>query len=91
MKNVTILLLGILFFNLSTAQSVPPKREQKPAHWQASPNVVFIYADDLGYGDLSCYGATKINTPNLDKLAKQGIRFTNGIVLRLPVHPAVLH
>ena len=78
MKNVTILLLGILFFNLSTAQSVPPKREQKPAHWQASPNVVFIYADDLGYGDLSCYGATKINTPNLDKLAKQGIRFTNG-------------
>ncbi|MEJ7740258.1 MAG: arylsulfatase [Chitinophagaceae bacterium] len=44
---------------------------------QQKPNVVFIYADDLGYGDVSCYGATKINTPNLDKLAKQGIRFTN--------------
>lgn len=44
---------------------------------QQKPNVVFIYADDLGYGDLSCYGATKINTPNLDKLSKQGIRFTN--------------
>lgn len=43
---------------------------------QQQPNVVFIYADDLGYGDLSCYGATKIKTPNLDKLAKQGIRFT---------------
>lgn len=42
------------------------------------PNVIYIYADDLGYGDLSCYGATKINTPNLDKLAKKGIRFTNG-------------
>ena len=42
---------------------------------QQKPNVVFIYADDLGYGDLSCYGATKIHTPNLDKLAKQGIRF----------------
>ena len=41
------------------------------------PNVIFIYADDLGYGDLSCYGATKIKTPNLDKLASQGIRFTN--------------
>ncbi|MBS1753445.1 MAG: arylsulfatase [Bacteroidetes bacterium] len=41
------------------------------------PNVIIIYADDLGYGDLSCYGATKIHTPNLDKLAKQGLRFTN--------------
>ncbi|MEO5948759.1 MAG: arylsulfatase [Chitinophagaceae bacterium] len=44
---------------------------------QQKPNVVFIYADDLGYGDLSSYGATKINTPNLDKLAKHGLRFTN--------------
>ena len=43
----------------------------------SKPNVVFIYADDLGYGDLSSYGATKLNTPNLDKLANQGVRFTN--------------
>lgn len=42
------------------------------------PNVIFICADDLGYGDLSCYGATKINTPNLDRLAAEGIRFTDG-------------
>ena len=41
------------------------------------PNVILIYTDDLGYGDLSCYGANKINTPNLDKLASNGIRFTN--------------
>lgn len=41
------------------------------------PNVVLIYVDDLGYGDLSSYGATKIHTPNLDRLAKQGTRFTN--------------
>jgi arylsulfatase A len=47
------------------------------AKTQLKPNVIFIYADDLGYGDLSCYGATKIKTPNLDKLAMQGIRFTN--------------
>jgi arylsulfatase A len=41
------------------------------------PNLILIYADDLGYGDLSCYGATKMHTPNIDALAKSGIRFTN--------------
>ena len=41
------------------------------------PNVVFIYADDLGYGDVSCYGATKVQTPNIDRLASAGRRFTN--------------
>ncbi len=41
------------------------------------PNVIIIYADDLGYGDVSCYGATKIKTPNIDILARQGLRFTN--------------
>jgi len=44
---------------------------------QQKPNVVIIYADDLGYGDLSCYGATKLHTPNIDKLAKEGLRFTD--------------
>jgi arylsulfatase A-like enzyme len=41
------------------------------------PNVVVILADDIGYGDLSCYGATKVRTPNLDALAAQGMRFTD--------------
>lgn len=41
------------------------------------PNIVLIYADDVGYGDLSCYGATRVHTPNLDRLAGAGIRFTN--------------
>lgn len=45
---------------------------------QQKPNVVVIYIDDLGYGDLSCYGATKIATPNVDQIAKKGLRFTNG-------------
>jgi arylsulfatase A-like enzyme len=40
------------------------------------PNIVFILADDLGYGDLGCYGQTRIQTPHLDRLASQGIRFT---------------
>jgi arylsulfatase A len=41
------------------------------------PNVVVIFADDLGYGDLSCYGATKLKTPNIDRLASEGRRFTD--------------
>ena len=40
------------------------------------PNVVFILADDLGYGELGCYGQKKIRTPNIDRLASQGMRFT---------------
>ncbi|WP_070971068.1 sulfatase family protein [Vibrio sonorensis] len=42
------------------------------------PNVIIIYADDLGFGDLACYGANEIPTPNLDRLAKQGIKFHQG-------------
>ncbi len=44
---------------------------------QSKPNIVFILADDLGIGDIGSYGQTKISTPNLDKLAKQGMRFTH--------------
>lgn len=42
------------------------------------PNVVLIYADDLGYGDVSCYGSTSVKTPAIDRIAKEGIRFTDG-------------
>ncbi len=41
------------------------------------PNVVLVFADDLGYGDLGCYGATRVKTPNIDKLATEGRRFTD--------------
>ncbi len=44
---------------------------------QSKPNIVIIYADDLGYGDPGCYGATKIKTPNIDKVAANGLKFTN--------------
>lgn len=42
------------------------------------PNIVIIYLDDLGYGDLSTYGAKGIKTLNIDKLANEGVKFTNG-------------
>jgi arylsulfatase A-like enzyme len=44
---------------------------------QAPPNVVLIYADDLGYGDVSAYGAQRMKTPNIDRLAREGVRFTD--------------
>lgn len=44
------------------------------------PNILFILADDMGYGDLGCYGSTQVKTPTLDALAENGVRFTNGYV-----------
>ncbi len=48
-----------------------------PASAAPLPNVVLIYVDDLGYGDVGCYGATRIRTPNIDRLAREGLRFTD--------------
>ena len=41
------------------------------------PNVIFILMDDMGYSDVSCYGATKVSTPNIDRMAAEGIQFTD--------------
>jgi arylsulfatase A-like enzyme len=60
--------LGLL--TLTASQLVQAQSTSKP-------NIIIIYADDLGYGDVSCYGATKLSTQNIDRLAKQGLRFTN--------------
>ena len=50
------------------------------AHAQDPPNLLLILADDMGYGDLSCYGSLQIKTPNLDRLAEGGVRCTAGYV-----------
>lgn len=47
------------------------------AEAQQRPNIIFIYADDMGYSDLSCYGSPLNETPNLDRMSKEGIRFTD--------------
>ena len=49
-----------------------------PAAAADKPNILLIYADDIGYGDVGCYGATAVKTPNVDRLAKEGLRFTSG-------------
>lgn len=64
----TLALLGGLLSRVAVARAEEPKRP---------PNVVLIFADDMGYGDLGCYGAEGIETPNLDRLAKEGTRFTD--------------
>ena len=43
---------------------------------QVSPNILFVYIDDMGYGDLGCYGNKNVETPQIDRLANEGIRFT---------------
>ena len=43
-----------------------------------TPNIVLIYADDLGYGDVGCYGAEAVATPHIDRIAREGLRFTDG-------------
>ncbi|MBI1311494.1 sulfatase-like hydrolase/transferase [bacterium] len=55
-----------------------PAAKASSADRSARPNIVVIMADDLGYGDVSCYGATALATPNIDRLAENGLRFTSG-------------
>src|SRR5215203_5502433 len=66
MRWLFILILALPFAQ-TWAQTAPSSR----------PNIILIVADDLGYGDLGCYGQQRIRTPNIDRLAKDGMRFTD--------------
>lgn len=60
-----------------SCNSIQKKENTKVTISSSKPNVIVIYLDDLGYGDVSCYNATELETPNMDALANGGIRFTN--------------
>lgn len=66
MKFILIFLLPLLCANLHNV----------PVYAQRPPNIIVIFADDLGYGDLGCYGHPTIRTPNLDRMAAEGLRLT---------------
>ncbi|MBK9316627.1 MAG: arylsulfatase [Acidobacteria bacterium] len=71
MKNLKLLsFIFIILFAVSGTQVY--------GQTTSRPNIVLIYADDIGYGDIGAYGASAVRTPNVDRLAKEGIRFTSG-------------
>ncbi|QXP71888.1 arylsulfatase [Polaribacter sp. R2A056_3_33] len=73
------IIFRFLFFSVFVMTSCKSeKTAKKTTDISEKPNIVVIYLDDLGYGDLSAYGATEIQTPNIDALANGGIKFTNG-------------
>lgn len=73
---LSILLVGCNGKTKKEKETVPEVQEE-PIVEKNKPNVVVIYVDDLGYGDVGAYGATKVKTPNIDKIAQNGVRFTD--------------
>lgn len=71
----SIVLIGLLL--IASCKNKPQENIAKVEEIK-KPNIVFIYADDLGYGDISSYGAKNLSTPNMDRLVNRGIKFTNG-------------
>lgn len=74
MKNLNIGMIALATLPGAIFAQETTKAE---AYIKSRPNVVMIYADDIGYGDLECYGAIGVKTPNVNKLASNGLRFTN--------------
>ncbi|MDN5202201.1 arylsulfatase [Fulvivirgaceae bacterium BMA10] len=70
---ITKIILALVLILVSSCQTSQEKSKQETAKL---PNIIYILADDLGYGDLSCYGQQKFQTPNIDALAANGIKFT---------------
>lgn len=79
--NLTLAAVLVLFVSLWATPTSSVLAAEKP-------NVVLIYIDDLGYGDLGCFGCTDIPTPNIDRLAKEGVRCTASYITNPPCCPS---
>jgi arylsulfatase A-like enzyme len=79
MKKSNIALIAIAcVISMTFSCKETPKNKVENTVTETKPNIIIIYADDLGYGDIGANGATEIKTPNIDNLANNGVRFTNG-------------
>jgi arylsulfatase A len=70
----TFLRYGVIVTSMAAAGCVTSLRAEES---YAKPNIIVILADDLGFGSVGCYGATKVKTPNIDRIAREGMRFTD--------------
>ncbi len=66
-KSISLVALGLASCNTA---------KEKVSKLEKLPNIIYIFADDLGYGDIGCFGATDINTSNIDRIGREGIKFT---------------
>ena len=80
MRTLSTICLVLLILVLPACTNKNTSKESKHISAEdlagSRPNIIFIMADDLGYGDLGCYGQDKIKSPNIDRLAADGLRFT---------------
>jgi len=80
--------LSFIFLTFSACENTNKSKNEITAQENKKPNIIFIYADDLGYGDLSTYGATGLQTPNIDDIAKNGLQFSNGYATSATCSPS---
>jgi arylsulfatase A-like enzyme len=78
MKKINTYILTLILFSFFSCKKSETTIENNSITKNTKPNIVVLYLDDLGYGDVSAYGATELKTPNIDALANGGIKFTNG-------------
>ena len=74
MNNKPLFYMALLGIATSCIHQKEKTDEEKTA---SKPNIIYILADDLGYGDLGCYGQKDIQTPEIDEMASEGMRFVN--------------
>ena len=78
-RKATVIILGVLLFPFGCSPTIADEKVVKTNRQEilSRPNIVIVFADDQGYGDLGCFGAKGFKTPNIDRLAQQGMKLTD--------------